>query len=109
MADAGSNQAANSEPDVGHVIVAARNEADRIATTVEALQKAFHGATVVVADDGSDDDTGGVAARAGAIVVGGGPHVGKGGAASLAADRVLRDGAPRPGAVVLLADADLAE
>ncbi len=109
MADAGIDQAAVSDADVGHVIVAARNEADRIAATVEALQEAFNGAIVIVADDGSDDETGGIAGRAGAIVVGGGQHLGKGGAASLAAERALKDGAPRPGAVVLLADADLAE
>ena len=36
-------------------------------------------------------------------------HLGKGGAASLAASARLADGAPRPDAVVLLADADLAD
>lgn len=99
MADAG--------PQVGHVIVAARNEADRIADTVAALQEAFPGTTVVVADDGSEDSTGEVAREAGAVVVGG-AWQGKGGAASLAAARVLEDGPPAEGSVVLLADADLA-
>jgi glycosyltransferase involved in cell wall biosynthesis len=93
---------------VGHVIVAARNEADRIAGTVAALREAFPGATVIVADDGSGDDTGKLAAAAGATVVGGSKHLGKGGAASLAAAQVLADGPPTAGAVVLLADADLA-
>lgn len=93
---------------VGHAIVAARNEADRIEETVRALQTAFSGVTVVVADDGSTDRTGELAASAGAVVVGGGVHRGKGGAASLAAERVLADGPPAAGAVVLLADADLA-
>lgn len=93
---------------VGHVIVAARNEADRIADTVAALQEAFPGTTVVVADDGSEDQTGAIAAEAGAMVVGGINHLGKGGAASLAAAEVLDDGAPSEDAVVLLADADLA-
>ncbi|MBJ7354482.1 MAG: glycosyltransferase [Thermoleophilaceae bacterium] len=93
---------------VGHVIVAALNEADRIADTVAALHEAFPGTTVVVADDGSTDDTGKVAAEAGATVVGGTEHLGKGGAASLAAAQVLRDGPPSADAVVLLADADLA-
>ncbi len=103
-----------SSPVVGHVIVAARNEADRIAGTVAALREVFGGVTVVVADDGSEDDTAAVAREAGAVVVGAGRHQGKGQAASLAAVRVLEDGPPpeatptgdRP--VVLLADADLA-
>lgn len=93
---------------VGHVIVAALNEADRIADTVAALHEAFPGTTVVVANDGSTDDTGRIAAAAGATVVGGSTHLGKGGAASLAAAQVLKDGAPSEDAVVLLADADLA-
>ena len=98
---------------VGHVIVAARNEADRIAGTVAALRQVFAGATVVVADDGSDDDTAAVAGAAGAIVVSAGRHQGKGQAASLAAERALADGPPTPASgygrpVVLLADADLA-
>jgi glycosyltransferase involved in cell wall biosynthesis len=94
---------------VGHVIVAARNEADRIAATVNALQSAFPGTVVIVADDGSEDETGRVAGESGAVVVGGGAHQGKGGAASLAAARALEDGSPQDGAVVLLADADLAD
>jgi glycosyltransferase involved in cell wall biosynthesis len=94
--------------EVGHVIVAARNEADRIGETVAALRREFPGATVVVADDGSEDATGALAAAAGAAVVGGHEHLGKGGAASLAAARVLADGPPVDDAVVLLADADLA-
>lgn len=99
---------AEQAPIVGHVIVAARNEADRIEDTVRALREAFPGTTVVVADDGSEDSTGALAAAAGAVVVGGSSHLGKGGAASLAAERVLADGAPSEGAVVMLADADLA-
>lgn len=109
MAESTTPNAATEAADVGHVIVAARNEADRIAATVKALNEAFPGATVIVADDGSEDDTGEVALAAGAVVVGGSAHLGKGGAASLAAERALGDGAPRPGAVVLLADADLAD
>jgi glycosyltransferase involved in cell wall biosynthesis len=94
---------------VGHVIVAARNEADRVGETVRALREAFAGATVIVVDDGSEDQTAEVAAAAGAVLVGGDRHLGKGGAASLAAARALEDGPPFPGAVVLLADADLAQ
>jgi glycosyltransferase involved in cell wall biosynthesis len=94
---------------VGHAIVAAFNEADRIEATVAGLREAFPGVVVVVADDGSTDDTWDVAERSGAIVVGDGRNRGKGGAASIAAERVLHDGPPQPGAVVLLADADLAD
>ena len=94
---------------VGHAIVAAFNEGDRIEATVVGLKAAFPGVVVVVADDGSTDDTREVAERAGAVVVGDGKNRGKGGAASMAADRVLTDGAPAQGAVVLLADADLAD
>jgi glycosyltransferase involved in cell wall biosynthesis len=94
---------------VGHAIVAARNEADRIAATVGALKVAFPGVTVIVADDGSDDDTAAAASEAGAIVVSSGSHQGKGGAASLAAERALADRPADAGAVVLLADADLAD
>lgn len=100
MADAGAL--------VGHVIVAARDEADRIGETVLALLDAFPSATVVVADDASGDSTAAVAREAGAVVVSAAAHMGKGGVASLAAARALADGAPMDGAVVLLADADLA-
>lgn len=93
---------------VGHVIVAARDEADRIAETVKALHDVFGAATVVVCDDGSADDTAAVAESAGAVVVGAGHHQGKGQAASLGAARALADGPPEGASVVLLADADLA-
>lgn len=99
---------AEQQPLVGHVIVAARNEADRIAETVAALHEAFPGSSVIVANDGSEDDTGAVAEAAGATVVGGSQHLGKGGAASLGAAVALEEGPPSAGAVVLLADADLA-
>ncbi len=93
---------------VGHALVAAYNEADRITDTVSALTAAFPGVTVVVADDGSTDATGELARAAGAVVVGGAENLGKGGAATLAAEYALAEGPTAPGAVVLLADADLA-
>jgi glycosyltransferase involved in cell wall biosynthesis len=108
MADETSPESTPTPVRVGHVIVAARNEADRIAETVAALTEAFPGTSVIVANDGSEDDTGQVAHDAGAFVVGGAEHLGKGGAASLAAARVLEEGPPSADAVVLLADADLA-
>jgi glycosyltransferase involved in cell wall biosynthesis len=95
-----STQAAGA-PD--HVIVTARDEAARIEATLAALAQAFPGARLWVADDASRDATAAVARAAGAQVVSSVQRVGKGGAATLAARRVLG----QPGAVVLLCDADL--
>ncbi len=81
------------------VLVAARDEADRIGETVEALRASFPGATVVVADDGSRDSTAAVAEEAGARVIRL-PRRGKGQALTLA-ERELQPGR------LLLCDADL--
>jgi glycosyltransferase involved in cell wall biosynthesis len=94
------------------VIVAARDEADRIGDTLRALREAFPGARLVVADDGSRDATPALARRAGAETMSSaGPAEsrprGKGGAMTVAARRVLADGAPP--AVVLLCDGDLGD
>ncbi len=72
------------------IIVSAHNEADRIGATVVALREAFDGARIVVADDGSTDATAQAAGQAGAEVVTSPRNVGKGGATTLAAQRVLR-------------------
>src|SRR5215218_9610225 len=89
-AQAQTKRAATPENEyVGHVLVAARNEADRIAETVRSLHAVFTSATVIVADDGSTDNTRGKAAAAGAVVVSAGRHLGKGQAASLAAASAL--------------------
>lgn len=85
------------------VVVTAREEAERIGATVAALRAAFPGAAVVVADDGSRDATAEVARAAGADVVRLEGGAGKGGAASLAAERALA----RAPELVLLCDADL--
>jgi glycosyltransferase involved in cell wall biosynthesis len=64
---------------------------------------------VVVADDGSRDGTAQVALRAGAELVRAFPARGKGGAATLAAERVMADAlAPDP-PVVVLCDGDLGD
>lgn len=86
------------------VVIAARDEADRIGETVCALREALPGAAVVVGDDGSRDATAQVAREAGAEVVSLPEPCGKGGAATLAAERAL---ALEP-KIVLLCDADLA-
>jgi glycosyltransferase involved in cell wall biosynthesis len=89
------------------VIVTTYNEADLIGATLAAVQRALPGARIVVADDGSRDATVQLALAAGAEVVAAGHVVGKGGAATLAARRVLAD-APVPD-VVLLCDGDLGD
>jgi hypothetical protein len=81
------------------VLVAARDEGERIGATVPALREQFPGAAVIVADDGSRDGTAAAAERAGAIVLRL-PGRGKGQALSVA-----ERAAPAGG--LLLCDADL--
>jgi hypothetical protein len=82
------------------VLIAARDEEERIGTTVEALRRAFLEAEIVVADDGSRDSTAAAARDAGARVVSL-PRLGKGQALTLAEREA-------PGGALLLCDADLA-
>jgi len=91
------------------VIVTAFNEADRLPATLQALGAAFPDARIVVADDGSTDGSAEVAAANGAEVVRSERNVGKGGVATLAAQRLLplAEG-PLPRPVILLCDGDLA-
>ena len=81
------------------ILVAARDEAERIAGTIEALQEQFPDTEVVVADDGSRDATAICAREAGARVITL-PRRGKGQALTLA------ERACPPGSL-LLCDADL--
>jgi hypothetical protein len=81
------------------VLVAARDEEERIAGAVERLRAAFPAAEVVVADDGSRDRTAAAAQAAGARVVAL-PRRGKGQALALAEQTC----APGP---LLLCDADV--
>jgi glycosyltransferase involved in cell wall biosynthesis len=91
------------------VIVAAHNEADRIEQTLGALGEAFPGARVLVADDASTDDTAARAAAAGAEVVTAPRNIGKGGANTLAARRVLSLALTPQPPVFVLCDGDLGE
>jgi glycosyltransferase involved in cell wall biosynthesis len=91
-------------PDLA-VIVTARNEADRLRATLRALRATFPNAGIWVADDASEDATAQVALQEGARVVKAPKRLGKGGAATLAAEALLREGDP----AVVLADADLGE
>jgi len=86
-------------------IVAARNEADRIAATVRALRGVFPGARVWVADDASEDGTAEAALAAGAEVVSRGRPHGKGANVSAAAEAALS--VSDPPRLVLLCDGDL--
>jgi glycosyltransferase involved in cell wall biosynthesis len=88
------------------VIVAARNEADRVGATVNALKQTFPQARVWVADDASNDETSEVAIAHGAQVVSRGRPHGKGGNVTAPAEAALGD-VPVP-ELVLLCDADLA-
>ena len=89
------------------VLVAARNEADRIAATLESLGGALPGATLWVADDASNDGTADIAMTSGAQLVRRGRSHGKGGNMTACAEAMLS--APDLPQTVLLCDADLGE
>ena len=92
----------------------ARDEAGRIAATLQALAPLLDGGALLVADDCSRDATAQIAAAAGARVLRSEHPLGKGGAATLAARQAQREldsmrsaGMAEP--IVLLCDADLGE
>jgi glycosyltransferase involved in cell wall biosynthesis len=91
------------------VIVSAYDEADRLPATLAALGDAFPGARVLVADDGSRDRTPHVALQAGAELVRSPRTIGKGGATTLAAQRVLARALETEPPVIVLCDGDLGE
>lgn len=105
------------------VLVAARNEADRIAATLGALRASLPSAHIVVADDGSDDGTAELAMIAGAEVIRRGRPHGKGANMTAAAYAVMPlagpplapgadpvgSGSPDRGPVFLLCDGDLGQ
>jgi len=87
------------------VIVAARNEADRIGAGLDALAAAFSGAELWVADDASEDETAEVALAHGARVVSRGRPHGKGANVTAAAEAALDR--PQDPDLVLVCDGDL--
>jgi glycosyltransferase involved in cell wall biosynthesis len=89
------------------VIVAARNEADRIGPTLRALREAFPGAAVWVADDASGDGTAEAAVGSGAQVVSRRRPHGKGANVTAAAEAMLSS--TEVPEIVLLCDGDLGE
>ncbi len=90
------------------VVVAARNEADRIGATVGALRGAFPDAAIWVADDASSDGTAEAAMAAGARVVSRGRPHGKGANVTAAAQAALSEEESSP-ELVLLCDGDLGD
>ena len=87
------------------MIVSAYQEEERIAPTLAAVARAFPGARVLVADDGSRDRTPDAVRAAGVELVRSERSIGKGGAMTLAAQRLLES----PPAIVVLCDGDLEE
>jgi glycosyltransferase involved in cell wall biosynthesis len=103
-------QTIDMEADRSHgvvVVVAARNEADRIAATLAGLTLALPGASVWVADDASHDATAELAGRSGAHVLRGERRRGKGGSVTAAVRVALEH--ERSASVLVLCDGDLAE
>lgn len=101
-------------PPEGHptriAIAAARNEADRVGATVDALAAALPGARIFVADDASEDGTAEVAMQHGATVIRRGRSHGKGGNVTAAAEAALSElGGGGADATILLCDADLGD
>jgi glycosyltransferase involved in cell wall biosynthesis len=88
-------------PPATAVIVSARNEAERLGATLAALRDAFPGARIIVADDASTDRTADVARDV--EVVSAPRRLGKGGAMTLAAQRIGDE------TVIVLCDGDLGD
>jgi len=103
---------APSLPDDVAVVIAARNEADRVAATVAAAAGLAGVGLVVVVDDGSSDATAAVAQRAGAAVMRHPGNRGKGTAMETGAEAVRlvdqREHRDRPRHLLFL-DADLSD
>lgn len=91
------------------LILTARDEGERLGTTLRALARAFPGAPVWVADDGSRDATSQIARSAGARVARSECSIGKGAAATRAARQALQSPGLDPDAVMVLCDGDLEE
>jgi glucosyl-3-phosphoglycerate synthase len=89
------------------VIVAARNEFERLGSTLVALADAFPGAELWVADDASTDATAEVALVHGAHVVSRGSPHGKGGNVSAVAEAVRHRASDPDPPTFLLCDADV--
>ena len=89
------------------VIVAARNEAERIGATLTALRRALPEARLLVADDASTDGTSAIAMSEGAWVVSRRRPHGKGANVTAAAQAAIGEFAAE--ATALMCDSDLGE
>jgi glycosyltransferase involved in cell wall biosynthesis len=89
------------------IIVAARDEADRIVATIDALEEAFPDARIVVADDASADGTSDLALSRGAEVVSRRRPHGKGGSMTAAVATVAPLAELGEPPVFLVCDGDL--
>jgi len=106
---AGSSAGAQGAGQPVAIVVAARDEGERIAATLAALWRAFPSAALLVADDGSRDGTARIASGAGASVVEAEGRRGKGEAMTAAARQALRQGRGEAHEVFLLCDGDLGD
>lgn len=91
------------------MIVTAYNEGPRLGETIAALRAAFGDVRIVVADDHSTDETPQIAEDAGVELVRAPQNIGKGGVATIAAERVLSLALSDDPPVFVLCDGDLAD
>lgn len=91
-------------------VIPAKNESERIASTIRAARAIPNVDLVLVVDDGSDDDTQHIARAAGAVVVRHSHNRGKASAMETGASVVaMRDAAGEPSRLLLFIDADLGD
>lgn len=92
------------------VIIPAKDEEERISSTIRAARAIPHVDLVIVVDDGSSDDTQNVARAAGATVIRHSVNRGKASAMETGASvAAMRDVAGRPTRLLLFLDADLGD
>ena len=89
------------------VVVSAYNEEERLADTLVAVREAFPGARVMVADDFSTDRTASIVESCGCELVRPHKHLGKGGANTLAVQRLMSRGGQAELPLLVLCDGDL--
>ena len=92
------------------VVIPAKDEVDRIATTIRACRAIPHVDLVLVVDDGSEDGTQHAARNAGAVVVRHSVNRGKASAMETGSSVVaMRDIEGRPARMLMFIDADMGE
>ena len=92
------------------VIIPAKDEEERVSSTIRAARAIPHVDLVIVVDDGSSDDTQNVSRNAGATVIRHSVNRGKASAMETGASvAAMRDVAGRPSRLLLFIDADLGD